>query len=86
MKVKFIALLLCFVCSTGLAQEDKGWQERLRQTEKEFKQLKVEVDVMYKMLSQIYLQGNKKHSQEQYHELIFGLERKCLFCGKEEEK
>lgn len=83
MRKKIIISLSLFLllCINSHAQENKGWQDRLRQTEKEFKQLKVEVDIMYKL---IHYDFAKRYGQKKYHEIVFGNEIVCPLCNKEE--
>lgn len=62
------------------ADEKITWQERLKQREQEFINMKLTVDIMYRMASEWYL---PHFGQERYDNLIWSKEDKCLLCGRE---
>ena len=56
--------------------------DRLRKAETTFYDLKLETDLLYKMLSQIYL---RSFSQKEYYKIVFDEDDKCLLCGAKNE-
>ena len=67
-----IVLLLVMMCSVSYAQEiPESYRERLKLAEKTLYDMKAEVDVMYRLIQQMYLHGNKRHKIEELQDVVF---------------
>ena len=67
--MKKLIILCLFLSTSCFAQENNNdWKARLYQAEKEFKQVKLEVDIMYRMVSELYI---RRFGMEKYENLIW---------------
>lgn len=77
-KILLITLTAIFINSNSLAYSNNNWKERFKELEFEFRQMKTEVDLMYRMLSELYI---KRMGYKAYEKLVF--EEKGVKSAKE---
>lgn len=74
MKTLIIIISIVFMASMSFAQGN-GWSSRAKQAEKDLNQIKVEVSIMYRMISEMYI---AEKGIEKYRDLVFSEEDEVL--------